>query len=355
MMHCVTDATNEKETKGEATGQKPVILSGIQPSGHLALGNYVGALKSWLELQHQYDCIFLVVDLHALTVRQVPAELRSRCLSFVAQYIACGIDPERSTIVIQSHVPEHAELAWVLSTLTYMGELSRMTQFKDKSQRHDENINAGLFTYPVLMAADILLYQANLVPVGADQKQHLELTRDLAQRFNQRYSETFVVPEIFVPKVGARIMSLQDPETKMSKSDDNPDNLIALLDPPDAIRRKIKRAVTDSGTEVRFDEGRPGIANLLTTYAALTGEPMPEVEAHFAGKGYGDLKGELAEVVVATLEPVQKRYQEIIADKAYLEQVLARGAERARWKARKTLSKVYRKVGLVPPAPPPKG
>ncbi len=335
--------------------KKKVILSGIQPSGHLALGNYVGALKSWLELQHQYECIFLVVDLHALTVTQVPAELRSRCLSFVAQYIACGIDPDASTIVIQSHVPAHAELSWVLNTVTYMGELSRMTQFKDKSARHEQNVNAGLFTYPVLMAADILLYQANLVPVGADQKQHLELTRDVAQRFNQRYSETFVMPEIFVPKVGARIMSLQDPTKKMSKSDENPDALISLLDPPDVIRRKIKRAVTDSGTEVRFDEERPGISNLLTIYAALTNQPMEAVEAFFAGKGYGDLKSELADVVVATLEPVQKRYQELMSDKAGLEQILGRGAERARARAWKTMSKVYRKVGLVPAAPPAKG
>jgi len=331
--------------------KKPVILSGIQPSGQLALGNYVGALKSWLELQHQYDCVFLVVDLHALTVQQVPAELRARCLSFVAQYIACGIDPEASTIVIQSHVPQHAELTWVLNTMTYMGELSRMTQFKDKSARHEQNVNAGLFTYPVLMAADILLYQANLVPVGADQKQHLELTRDLAQRFNHRYSETFVVPEIFVPKVGARIMSLQDPTKKMSKSDENPDGYIALLDSPDVIRRKIKRAVTDSGTEVRYDEERPGIANLLTLHAVLTDQSVQASEAHFAGKGYGDLKSELGDVVVATLEPVQKRYQALMADKAQLEQVLARGAERARGRAQKTMSKVYRKVGLVAAAP----
>jgi tryptophanyl-tRNA synthetase len=330
---------------------KPVILSGIQPSGHLGIGNYLGALKSWIELQSRYDCLFLVVDLHALTVKQVPAELRQRCLSFVAQYIACGIDPERSTIVIQSHVPEHAELAWVLNTISYMGELGRMTQYKDKSQRHQENVNVGLFTYPVLMAADILLYQSNLVPVGADQKQHLELARDLAQRFNQRYSETFVVPEIFTPQVGARVMSLQEPDKKMSKSDDNPDNFIALLDPPDVIRRKLRRAVTDSAVEIRYDESRAGLANLLTIYAALTEKPMAEIEARFEGKGYGDLKGELAEVMVATLEPIQKRYAELMSDKGALEQVLARGAEMARGKARKTLGKVYRKVGLVPAVP----
>ena len=336
--------------------KKPVILSGIQPSGQLALGNYVGALKNWVELQHQYDCIFLVVDLHALTVTQVPAELRNRCLSFAAQYIACGIDPDASTIVIQSHVPQHAELAWVLGTMTYMGELSRMTQFKDKSAKHEQNINSGLFTYPVLMAADILLYQANLVPVGADQKQHLELARDVAQRFNQRYSDTFVTPDIFVPKMGARIMSLQDPTKKMSKSDENPDNYIAVLDTPDVIRRKFKRAVTDSGTEIRFDvEEKPGVSNLLTIHAALTNQPMEAVEASFAGKGYGELKSEVADVVVATLEPFQKRYQEIMSDKAALEQLLARGAEKARARAWKTLSKVYKKVGLVPAAPPAKG
>ncbi|HVK68976.1 MAG TPA: tryptophan--tRNA ligase [Polyangium sp.] len=336
--------------------KKPVILSGIQPSGQLALGNYVGALKNWVELQQQYDCVFLVVDLHALTVTQVPAELRNRCLSFAAQYIACGIDPEASTIVIQSHVPQHAELAWVLGTMTYMGELSRMTQFKDKSARHEENINAGLFTYPVLMAADILIYQANLVPVGADQKQHLELARDVAQRFNQRYSETFVTPDIFVPKVGARIMSLQDPTKKMSKSDPNPDNYIAVLDTPDVIRRKFKRAVTDSETEIRYDvEKKPGVSNLLTIHAALSSQPVEAVEAHFAGKGYGDLKSEVADVVVATLEPFQKRYAEVMADKAGLEQILARGAEKARARAWKTLSKVYKKVGLVPAAPPAKG
>ncbi|MRG90564.1 tryptophan--tRNA ligase [Polyangium spumosum] len=347
---------SESTQQQQPQPKKPVILSGIQPSGQLALGNYVGALKNWVELQHTHDCIFLVVDLHALTVTQVPAELRSRCLSFAAQYIACGIDPETSTIVLQSHVPQHAELAWVLGTMTYMGELSRMTQFKDKSARHEENINAGLFTYPVLMAADILLYQANLVPVGADQKQHLELTRDVAQRFNQRYSETFVMPEPFIPKMGARIMSLQDPTKKMSKSDDNPDNYIAVLDTPDVIRRKFKRAVTDSETEIRFDvEKKPGVSNLLTIHAALTNQPVEAVEAHFAGKGYGDLKSEVADVVVATLEPFQKRYQEVMSDKAGLEQILARGAEKARARAWKTLSKVYRKVGLVPAVAVAKG
>ncbi len=329
---------------------KPVILSGIQPSGHLAIGNYLGALKNWVELQDRYDCIFLVVDLHALTVRQVPAELRRRCLSFAAQYIACGIDPEKSAIAIQSHVPQHAELGWVLNTITYMGELNRMTQFKDKSARHNQNINVGLFSYPVLMAADILLYQADLVPVGADQKQHLELTRDVAQRFNNLYSPTFTVPEAFIPKVGARIMSLQDPTKKMSKSDDVEGNYISLLDPPNVITRKIKRAVTDSGTEVRFDEGSAGLANLITMYSVLSGLDIPAVEAHFAGKMYGHLKVELAELTVETLRPVQAEYARLMEDSAYLDGILARGAEDCRGRARKTLSKVYRKVGLVPAA-----
>ena len=243
--------------------KRPVLLSGIQPSGHLCIGNYLGALKNWEVLQKSHDSIFLVVDMHALTIKQNPAELRQRCLSYVAQYIACGIDPEKSTIVIQSHVPQHVELMWVLNTLTYMGELNRMTQFKDKSKKHAANINAGLFTYPVLMAADILIYQADLVPVGADQKQHLELARDLAGRFNTQYSDTFVVPKPHIPKAGARIMSLQEPEKKMSKSDANLNNIIAILDSPDVIKKKIKRAVTDSGTDIKVDKARPGISNLI--------------------------------------------------------------------------------------------
>jgi tryptophanyl-tRNA synthetase len=328
---------------------KPVILSGIQPSGHLAIGNYLGALRNWVAMQDEYDCLFLVVDLHAITVRQKPADLRNRCLSFAAQYIACGIDPDKSAIAIQSHVPQHAELAWVLNTITYMGELNRMTQFKDKSARHNQNINVGLFSYPVLMAADILLYQADLVPVGADQKQHLELTRDVAQRFNNLYSPTFTVPKPFIPKVGARIMSLQDPTKKMSKSDDVEGNFVALLDPPKVITKKIKRAVTDSGSEVRFDEERPGLANLITMYSVLSGLDIPAVEAHFEGKMYGHLKGELAELTVETLRPVQEEYARVMDDRAYLDDILARGSEDCRRRARKTLSKVYRKVGFVPP------
>ena len=330
---------------------KPVVLSGVQPSGKLALGNYVGALKQWVAMQDTHECIFLVVDLHALTVQQVPAELRHNCLSFVAQYIACGIDPTRSTIVIQSHIPQHAELNWVLNTLTSMGELSRMTQFKDKSKKHSGNINAGLFTYPVLMAADILLYQATAVPVGADQKQHLELARDLAQRFNHRYSDTFVVPEPYIPKVGARVMSLQDPTKKMSKSDTNENNVITLLDPPKMIEKKIKRSVTDSGSEIRFDEeNKPGVSNLLSIHSAMSGQSIESLEAHFEGKLYGHLKVECAEVVVEALRPIQAQYHDLMNDRGELERILANGASAAYKRARKTMTKVYRKIGLVPPA-----
>ena len=327
---------------------KPILLSGIQPSGHLCIGNYLGALKNWVSLQETHDSICLVVDMHALTVKQNPAELRQRCLSYVAQYIACGIDPEKSTIVIQSHVPQHAELMWVLSSLTYMGELNRMTQFKDKSKKHAANINAGLFTYPVLMAADILIYQADLVPVGADQKQHLELARDLAVRFNTQYSDTFVVPEPYIPKAGARIMSLQDPEKKMSKSDENLNNLIAILDTPDVIKKKIKRAVTDSGKEVKVDKSRPGISNLVNMYSLITGTTVQAVEKQFEGKLYSDFKFELGNVTAEYLAPIQQKYAEISKDKTYLESVLTKGAESAYYRARKTLTKVYRKVGFIP-------
>lgn len=331
--------TNEK---------KKVLLSGIQPSGKLSIGNYAGAIKNWINLQNEYDCIFLIVDLHALTVKQIPTELRNGCLSFLAQYIACGIDPEKNTVVIQSHVPEHAELAWVLNTITYFGELNRMTQFKDKSKSNSANINTGLFTYPVLMAADILIYQADLVPVGADQKQHLELSRDLAQRFNSNYSDTFPIPEPYIPKLGARIMSLQEPNKKMSKSDENENNFIALLDPPDLIIKKIKRAVTDSNTNIEYDESRPGLANLLTLHSILTNSTIDESVNHFKGKMYSELKNELGEVCVEYLRPVQDEYNRIIKDKTYLNKILKSGAEKARYKTRKTLSKVYRKIGLVP-------
>jgi len=329
--------------------QKPILLSGIQPSGHLALGNYVGAMRNWVQMQKDYLGIFMVVDMHAITVRQKPADLRNRCLSFAAQYLAAGIDPEENIIFIQSHVPQHAELAWVLNCYTYMGELNRMTQFKDKSQRHEDNINAGLYTYPALMAADILLYQTDLVPVGADQKQHLELTRDLATRFNNSYSPTFKVPQPFIPKAGARIMSLQDVDKKMSKSDDNENNFIALLDPPDVLRRKIRRAVTDSASEITMGSVEsPGIGNLLTIYSVLNDMEPQSVAQQFEGRVYSEFKGELADSLVAFLEPFQQRYKEIMDDKAYLSGILDQGAQRARYMASKTLSKVHRKLGFVP-------
>lgn len=329
---------------------KPTLLSGIQPSGHLALGNYVGAMRNWVNLQQDYNGIFIVVDMHAITVRQKPAELRNRCLSFAAQYLAAGIDPEENIIFIQSHVPQHAELAWVLNCYTYMGELNRMTQFKDKAQRHEDNINAGLYSYPALMAADILLYQTDLVPVGADQKQHLELTRDIANRFNNAYSPTFKVPEPFIPKSGARIMSLQEPEKKMSKSDVNENNYISLLDPPDVLVRKIKRAVTDSAREITPDSlQNPGIGNLLTIYAVLNDLSANEVISQFEGQQYSQFKGALADSLVAFLEPFQQRYDKIMAEKGYLTGILDQGASQARYIARKTLSKVYRKIGFVAP------
>ncbi|MEE1013512.1 MAG: tryptophan--tRNA ligase [Clostridia bacterium] len=331
--------------------EKKRILSGIQPSGALTLGNYVGALRNWVELQKtdQYECYFMLADMHTITVRQVAKDFRKNAMDLLALFIACGLDPEKNPIFFQSHVPAHAQLGWVLTCNTYMGELSRMTQFKDKSKKHTGNINAGLFTYPSLMAADILLYQADLVPVGADQNQHLELTRDLANRFNNAYSETFKVPEGYIPKVGARVMSLQDPTQKMSKSDPNENGYILLLDSPDAVVRKIKRAVTDSGSEVKRGEGKEGVENLMSIYSAMTGKTMEEIEAEFAGKGYGDFKGAVAEAVVETLKPIQERYQELMANKDYLEQVYRRGAEIASRTAAKTLSKVYRKVGFIQP------
>ena len=329
--------------------RKPVILSGIQPSGHLMIGNYLGALKNWVAMQDDHDCLFMLVDLHAITVRQDPQELRKRCYDFVALYMACGIDPEKSTIFAQSHVPAHAELAWVLNCYTYMGELNRMTQFKDKSKKHEQNINAGLFAYPVLMAADILLYQADKVPVGADQKQHLELTRDVAQRFNEVYGDTFVVPEAYIPPTGARIMSLQEPENKMSKSDANPRNYIALLDPPNEARNKIKRAVTDSGSDVVYDESRAGLANLIRIYSSLTGDSTETIEERYKGKGYADFKGDLSGIVVDFLTPLQERYKAIRDDKKGLDEILAKGAEQATRRARRTIAKVHKKLGFIQP------
>jgi len=330
--------------------KKPTLLSGIQPSGTLALGNYIGAMKNWVALQDKYHSIFLVVDLHAITVRQTPADLRQRCLSFTAQYLAAGIDPGKSIVVMQSHVPEHSQLAWILNCFTHLGELNRMTQFKDKSQRHGDNVNAGLYTYPVLMAADILLYQTDLVPVGDDQKQHLELARDIAERFNNLYSPTFKVPEPLIPKTGARIMSLQEPAKKMSKSDKNTNNFIGLLDSPDTIRKKIQRAVTDSYTNITYAETKqPGLANLLSIYSALSGKPIPESVEHFQDGGYAKVKNELSDLIIEALAPFQIKYQALINHKDYLSEILAQGADQARRLARKTLGKVYRKLGFVAP------
>lgn len=330
---------------------KKRILSGIQPSGAVTLGNYVGALRNWVELQKsdEYECYFMLADLHTITVRQEAKVLRKNAIDLLALFLAAGIDPQKSPVFFQSHVPAHVQLSWVLNCNTYMGELSRMTQFKDKSRKHADNINAGLFTYPVLMAADILLYQADLVPVGEDQKQHLEITRDIAKRFNNAYSETFKIPEPYIPKVGARIMSLQDPTQKMSKSDPNENAYILLLDKPDAIVRKIKRVVTDSGSEVRRGEGKEGIENLMSIYGAVTGKTMEETEAEFEGKGYGVFKSAVADAVVAALEPIQKRYAELTASRDYLEDVYRSGAQIAERTAFKTIAKVYRKVGFIQP------
>ncbi len=327
---------------------KKTIFSGIQPSGSLTLGNYLGAIKNWAALQEEYFCYYCVVDLHAITVRQNATELRQRCMDTMSILIAAGLDPEKNVLYMQSHVPAHSQLAWILNCYTYMGELSRMTQFKEKSQRAGENVNTGLFTYPALMAADILLYQADLVPVGVDQKQHLEITRDLALRFNNLYGEVFTVPEPYIPKTGAKIMSLQEPEKKMSKSDENENAYIALLDPPEVIQRKVKRAVTDSEGEVRFAEDKPGVSNLLSIYSCITGNEISKCEQEFAGQGYGVLKQRVADALVATLEPLQARYKEIRSDKAYLMKAMAENSQKASHYANKTLMKVHRKIGLAP-------
>lgn len=328
--------------------EKKTIFSGIQPSGDLTLGSYLGAIKNWVELSEEYNCYYCIVDMHAITVRQTPAELRRRTLEQLAQYIACGLDPEKNTIFIQSHVPAHAELSWVLSCYTMFGELSRMTQFKDKSAKNADNINAGLFTYPALMAADILLYQTDLVPVGGDQKQHVELTRDIAGRFNGVYGDVFTMPEPFIPKVGARIMSLTSPENKMSKSDKDPGGCIYVMQKPDDIMRCFKRAVTDSETCVRYDtEAKPGISNLMQIYSAATGLSFAEIESEFAGKGYGEFKPRVGEAVVEMLRPIREEAEKLLADKAYLESVYKQGAEKAAYTANKTLRKVYKKVGFV--------
>ena len=328
--------------------EKKVMLSGIQPSGDLHLGNYLGPLRHWPEMIEEFDCYFFLADLHTITVRQEPAQLRRRVLTQVAQYIACGLDPEKCTIFIQSHVPAHAQLGWVLDCYTMFGELSRMTQFKDKAAKHKDNINAGLFTYPALMAADILLYQPDYVPVGEDQKQHVEICRDIAERFNGVYGEVFRVPEPYIAKVGARIMSLNDPASKMSKS--NPEGCVALMDSPEDVMRKFKRAVTDSDTErcVRYAPGeKPGVSNLIQIYASAVGKSYEEVEREFDGLGYGRFKPAVGEAVVELLRPIREETDRLLADKAYLEGVYRAGAERASRAAEKTLRKVYKKVGFV--------
>ena len=326
--------------------KRPVILSGMQPSGHLTLGSYMGALKNWVALSNEYDCFYCIVDLHAITVRQEPAVLRHTCLEQLAQYIAAGMNPDESTLFIQSHVPAHAELNWVLNCYAMFGELGRMVQFKDKSAKHAENINAGLFTYPVLQAADILLYQTNLVPVGEDQRQHLELSRDIAIRFNGIYGDVFTVPEAYIPKVGAKIMSLSDPTQKMSKSD--PGGCVHLLDPPEVILKAFKRAVTDSGGEVRYDpQEKPGVSNLMSIYSTVTGRDFDAIEAEFAGQGYGAFKTTVGEAVVEFLRPFQEKTHALMQDRAYLAQVYTQGADRAAERANKTLRKVYKKVGFV--------
>lgn len=330
------------------TAVKKTLLSGIQPSGNLHLGNYLGAVKNWAALPDEFNCFYFMADLHTLTVRQNPAELRRRSTTQLAQYIACGLDPEKNVLFLQSHVHEHAELGWILNCYTMFGELSRMTQFKDKCAKNADNINGGLFTYPSLMAADILLYQADYVPVGEDQKQHCELTRDIANRFNNLYGETFKVPEPYIPKVGARIMSLGNPTSKMSKSD--PTGCVFLMDSPEEIARKFKRAITDSDTErcVRYDpENKPGVANLMNIYASVTGKSFDEIESEFAGKGYGVFKPAVGDAVIETLRPIREEAERILADKAYLKQVYTDGAMKASSVSRKTLRKVYKRVGLV--------
>jgi len=329
---------------------KPIVLSGCQPSGQLSIGNYIGALRQWVKMQDTHDCRFMLVDLHAITVRQEPAQLRAATLDGLALYLACGLDPKRSNVFVQSHVPEHAQLAWILNCYTQMGELNRMTQFKDKSERHAQNINAGLYTYPALMAADILLYQANQVPVGNDQKQHLELSRDVATRFNNLYDDVFTIPDPFIPEVGARVMSLQDPLKKMSKSDDNENNFIGLLEEPKKITKKIKRAVTDSDEQARiyFDvEEKPGVSNLLSILSCATGRSIADLVPEYDDKMYGHLKADVADAVVNMLAPIQAQYHALRDDQTYLNEVMKNGAEQASAAASETLRKVYDVVGFV--------
>lgn len=329
---------------------KKVIFSAVQPSGNITLGNYLGAIKNWVDLQKDYHCCYSIVDEHSITVRQDPVLLRKRALDLLKLYIACGIDPEENILFIQSHVPAHAQSAWVLNCYTYMGELSRMTQFKDKSRAHADNINAGLFTYPVLMAADILLYQADLVPVGKDQMQHIEITRDIAERFNTLYGNVFKIPEGFMPKAGAKIMSLAEPTKKMSKSDENPKAYISMLDDFNVIAKKIKSAVTDSEGVIEYrdgDETKAGVNNLLTIMSAVTGRTIDSIAADYSGKGYGDFKADVAEAVVEHIKPIRAEYDRLSEDKAYLVDVYTKGAERANRIADRTLKKVYKKIGFI--------
>ena len=328
--------------------EKKVILSGIQATGDLTLGNYIGAMKNFVEMQDEYNCYYMIANLHALTVRRDPKELKQNVLKVLASYISAGIDPEKSTLFIQSQVPEHAELGWVLDCYTYMGELSRMTQFKDKSAKHADNINAGLFTYPSLMAGDILLYQADLVPTGEDQKQHVELTRDIAERFNNLYGDTFKIPSPYIPKVGARIMGLQDPKSKMSKSSTIPNDTILLIDSSEEIMKKVKKAVTDSEGIVKYDEeNKPGISNLMEIYGIITKKTMDEIEREFSGEGYGTFKVAVANAIIKELEPFHKKYNELLENPQYLEKIYNEGAIRASQVARKTLKDVYEKIGLI--------
>jgi len=327
---------------------KKIIFSGIQPSGNLTLGNYLGALKNWVKLQNEYDCFFCVVDLHAITVKQIPADLRKRTLEVLAIYIACGIDPDKNTLFIQSHVPAHSEASWLLTCNTYMGELSRMTQFKDKAKKHGDSIPAGLFAYPVLMASDILLYNTDLVPVGIDQKQHLELARDLGARFNNAYSPTFKIPEPYIPPVGAKVMSLQDPTKKMSKSDDNPNSYILIMDPPEVIRKKISRAVTDSIGVVNYTDEQLGVKNLLDILISIKGYTKDEVVDFYKDKGYADLKKDVADAIIDELAPIQEKVNILLKDKKALEEIYKLGAEKANYVAIKNLRKMQKKIGLIP-------
>lgn len=327
---------------------KKRIFSGVQPSGNLTLGNYLGALRNFSLLQDDYECIYCVVDMHSITVRQNPAELHERSYAVLALYLACGLDPEKNVLFLQSQVPGHAELGWVLNCFTYMGELNRMTQFKDKSKKHADNINGGLYTYPVLMAADILLYNADMVPIGQDQKQHLELARNVAERFNKIYEDTFTVPEPFIPKTGAKIMSLQEPDKKMSKSDDNANNFILITEDEASIIKKFKKAVTDSGSEILYDEvNKPGISNLMKIYASIHSKTVEDVQKEFENSRYGDFKMAVGTAVAETLKPIKARYEELMHDKGYLDSIFRKGAQRARELSERTIDDVYRKIGFI--------